>query len=471
MLNPPSMLHVTDATLTNVTFAWSPATIDPGEVILSYQYRVDSGPAVDVGLGLNVTADIPSPEPGAMFAVQVRTRYDVGIGSETEATTGGVVSEWTTALNVLVPHGSRYPPSKPRATATTKTSMDFEWDAPPPATGEAVIGYQYRLNTQSPIHVGLTLNASVLDLVPGTENKVQVRALYSEVLLEPIDFYFDYAYSVWSEHLIYMPPPDDRVVWNAPEERFFETGIDRGVIYPKTGPAVAWNGLMSVDESGAETGEGYYLDGRPYLFLDKPKEYSATVNAYTYPDELGELMGVAEVADGMYLDSQIGGTFDFSYRTLVGNGLEGVDHAYKIHLIYNATATPQGVTYTTASSSMEIAELSWEIRAVPVGIVDRRATAHVIVDTRRVDPVRLALLESKLYLREQFSLPSPDELLELLKLSRDIRIDELDAYTWMAESSSENITILSDDYFRIDNVNATFDANGNTFTIEDTVNS
>ena len=47
--------------------------------------------------------------------------------------------------------------------------------------------------------------------------------------------------------------------WDAVGERFYETGVDHGVLYVKSGSGyaagVAWNGLVSVSESpsGAES--------------------------------------------------------------------------------------------------------------------------------------------------------------------------------------------------------------------------
>ena len=49
-----------------------------------------------------------------------------------------------------------------------------------------------------------------------------------------------------------------KLVWDQSGEKFYETGVDRGVLFPMEGAAYgegeAWNGLISVDEqpSGAE---------------------------------------------------------------------------------------------------------------------------------------------------------------------------------------------------------------------------
>ena len=64
-----------------------------------------------------------------------------------------------------------------------------------------------------------------------------------------------------------------KIVWDAEGERLFETGVDRGVLYPidETGAygiGVPWNGLTSVSES-PEGGEPnpIYADNQKYLNL------------------------------------------------------------------------------------------------------------------------------------------------------------------------------------------------------------
>lgn len=52
------------------------------------------------------------------------------------------------------------------------------------------------------------------------------------------------------------------VVWDVPGELRYETGLDRGVLYPPGRRAVPWNGLVSVDESTDEANaETIYFDG------------------------------------------------------------------------------------------------------------------------------------------------------------------------------------------------------------------
>lgn len=253
-----------------------------------------------------------------------------------------------------------------------------------------------------------------------------------------------------------------RLSWSATTDRIFETGLDRGVLYPKVGPAVPWNGLTAVDEGGGESAASYYIDGRPFLFLPRPKEFTATIKAYTFPDEFSAIMGVTEAADGMYLDSQMGDAFDLSYRTLIGNALDGTDFGYKIHLIYNATVTPSSISYQTLSNSINPIEFAWEIQAVPVLVEGYRPTAHIMIDTRHMDATRLAEIEALVYGNEttDASMPTPQEVFDVLSFGDAIIITDNGDGTWTAEGSYQNVFMIGDGIFEIDNVTATDNGDG-----------
>lgn len=260
-----------------------------------------------------------------------------------------------------------------------------------------------------------------------------------------------------------------RVTWNAPEERFFDSGLDRGVLYPKNGPAVPWNGLTGVEEEGAESASVYYIDGRPFLIMPRPKEFKATLSAFTYPDAFSQMMGVVEVADGMYLDSQIGETFDLAYRTLVGNAIEGIDHGYKIHLIYNASVSPQTLNYESISNSINPSTFSWEIQAVPVRVEGFRPTAHVIIDTRHMDPTKIDAIENLLYGSDSTEpgMPSPQVIFDLLSFGDGIEVVDNGNGTIDVTGSYDNVVILPDGLVQINNVDAVDNGDG-TYTITTT---
>lgn len=260
-----------------------------------------------------------------------------------------------------------------------------------------------------------------------------------------------------------------RISWDNPIDRRYETGLDRGVLYLNNGSVIPWNGLTAVEEAGGESSSPYYIDGRPFLWLPKPKEFAATIKAYTYPDEFAEVMGLSQATYGMYLDSQMGDSFGLSYRTLVGDSINGVDAGYKIHLIYNATVAPTSASYTSLSNSVNPIEFSWEIQTVPMPIDGFRATAHVIIDTRYMTDEQITELEALLYGDDATSayLPPPQEVLDLLQYGDTIIITDNGDGTWSAQGSYQNIHMIDEDTFQIENVDAVNHGDG-TFTISST---
>lgn len=233
--------------------------------------------------------------------------------------------------------------------------------------------------------------------------------------------------------------------------------------------AVPWDGLTSVEESGGEAARAYYADGRPFLFLPMPKEYAATLSAYTYPDAFSTIMGLSEVADGMYLDSQPGQAFDFTYRTLVGNATQGQEHGYKIHLVYNATATPGALTYETLADSVNPSTMSWEIQAIPVRVEGFRPTAHIVIDTRHMDPRKIDALESLLYgsTDSVAGMPDPQHVFDLLSYGDTITVTDNGDGTFDVEGSYENVYLVGDGEFRLENIDGQNNGDG-TFTISTT---
>ena len=84
-----------------------------------------------------------------------------------------------------------------------------------------------------------------------------------------------------------------KLVWDKLAERIYETGVDRGVLYPSVKGAYpegfAWNGLTSISESpsGAEANQNY-ADNIEYLNLISSEKFAVTIEAYTYPDQWAE---------------------------------------------------------------------------------------------------------------------------------------------------------------------------------------
>lgn len=206
-----------------------------------------------------------------------------------------------------------------------------------------------------------------------------------------------------------------KLAWNTTGNRKYEVGVDRGVLFTSRDNGVPWNGLVSVSESPSG-GEAvpYYMDGVKYLNVASPEEFGATIEAFTYPDEFAACDGTI-VEDGLGYSMQERKPFDLTYRTLVGNDVQGQDHGYKIHFIYNAMASPTEKAYTTVADSPETLTFSWEISTTPEFVFNKRPTAHMFIDSTKTTLYRMNELEGILYGTEDTDprFPSPVELAEL----------------------------------------------------------
>lgn len=186
------------------------------------------------------------------------------------------------------------------------------------------------------------------------------------------------------------------LAWDASGERFFETGIDRGVLYLSDGSGVVWNGLTSFDDKSTGQTTPVYFDGLKYNDLYVQGDYEATLKAYTYPDEFMEFEGVQDVGNGFFVSGQTPRMFGLSYRTLVGNDLDQ-DLGYKIHLLANLVAVPSNRSYKTNAKTIGPIEFEWSISAIPSRVPGYKPSAHLIFDTRSSSPEFITYLEEILY--------------------------------------------------------------------------
>lgn len=218
-----------------------------------------------------------------------------------------------------------------------------------------------------------------------------------------------------------------KIKWDQTGEKFYETGVDHGVLYPVGdagyGEGVAWNGLTAVSEnpSGAEP-TPLYADNIKYLNLMSAEDFGATIEAYTYPEEFEACDGSAEIAPGVKVGQQTRKKFGLAYRTLIGNDTEGQDHAYKLHLLYGCSASPSQKGYSTVNDSPEAITLSWEVSTEPVNVTGLKPTACLTIDSRKVDAAKLSALEDILYGKDGDEstgiaprLPLPDEIATLMQ--------------------------------------------------------
>lgn len=214
-----------------------------------------------------------------------------------------------------------------------------------------------------------------------------------------------------------------KLVWDAIGEHKYETGVDHVALYKPNAQkkyvgGVAWNGVSSISESpsGADSNP-IYADNIKYLDLRSAEEFGATVECYTYPPEFAECNGEAIVTNGVVIGQQSRKTFGLAYRSIVGNDLQGNDYAYKLHLIYGATASPSEKQYSTVNDSPEAGTFSFELTTTPIAVQGYKNTASLTIDTSLfTDKTKLTALENKLFGTEQDEpeLPTPAEVFDLL---------------------------------------------------------
>lgn len=214
------------------------------------------------------------------------------------------------------------------------------------------------------------------------------------------------------------------LVWDKSGEHFYETGVSKGVLYPAEddgiyGAGVAWNGLSAVTESpsGAEE-SAIYADNIKYLSLRSVEEFEGTIEAYTYPDEFAECDGSKELTTGVKIGQQTRKKFCFCYQTKKGNDVND-DLGYIIHIVYACTAAPSEKAYETVNDSPEAITFSWDITTTPVDVTGYKPTAHIEIDSTKVDKAKLAKLEESLYgaASVEAKVLMPDEILTMLKAS------------------------------------------------------
>lgn len=194
-----------------------------------------------------------------------------------------------------------------------------------------------------------------------------------------------------------MPDPTyAALTWDDQGKRKYKTGVSHGVLFVYDSSlnsgaggykdGVAWNGLTAVTEkpTGAEA-TALYADDIKYLNLISKEDFAATIEAYMYPDEFKECNGEASLATGVYVGQQKRKMFGFSYMNRIGNDTDGDDYGYEIHLIYGCLAAPTEVANNTINDSPEAATMSWEISTTPIDITGLKPSAHIIIDSTKVN--------------------------------------------------------------------------------------
>ena len=252
------------------------------------------------------------------------------------------------------------------------------------------------------------------------------------------------------------------LVWDQVGERIYQTGIDHGVLYLHDGTVAPWNGLVNVEESSSSELKSFFLDGVKYLENVSPSDFLGKLKAYTYPDEFESVNGTANVAPGLTYYEQSPKSFNLSYRTRIANDIDGTEYGYKIHILYNVIATPEGYAYGTVSGDdVQPVEFGWTLTGTPPKslIHKLRPTVHIAIDSRIAPPQILQIVEAKLYGTATTSptLPPLTEIGEYFGYRGALLIVDVGDGSWLAIDESDTyINMIDDTTFQIDGADAVY---------------
>jgi len=213
------------------------------------------------------------------------------------------------------------------------------------------------------------------------------------------------------------------LTWDDTGNRKFETGVDRGVLYPLNSSTsaydvgVAWNGLTDVKEKPAGAGSNpSYADNIKYLNLLSAETFAGEIDAFTYPDAFAACDGTATPTAGVSVGQQSRQTFGLCYRSKIGNDVS-TDLGYKLHMVYGCLASPSEKDYTTVNASPAPVAFSWAFDSSPVTVSGLNAMSLMVVDSTKVDAVALSSLQDLLYGTSSTiaQLPLPDTIIALFE--------------------------------------------------------
>lgn len=218
------------------------------------------------------------------------------------------------------------------------------------------------------------------------------------------------------------------LVWDKSGERFYETGVDHGVMYPHDDAGqritgVAWNGLTAVTDrpSGGEP-TALWADNIKYCEMVSAQEHGITIETYQFPDEFYPCLGMARVGGGAYVSMQAKRRFDFSWRTRIGNDIMNDKLSYKLHIVYNCLAGPSEQNHQTVNESPDAQTMSFECTTLPVEVDynNMDPSAKIVIsayDMKKANKeANLKAIEALLYGSENNSprLPDFDQIIQLL---------------------------------------------------------
>lgn len=258
------------------------------------------------------------------------------------------------------------------------------------------------------------------------------------------------------------------LTWDKPNERYYEHGLDRGVLYIPGLAPIPWNGLTGFEEGSNGATSMHYRDGVVYLADADASDFSGKMTSIYFPNEFGKCLGIPEVTDGFHADNQKPKRFGLSYRSLIGNGGASDMFGYQIHLVYNCMAAVSPRSRKTLGGESSPVEFGFDIVCTPKKLAGYRPTAHYVIDTRTMSKSKVAQLETLIYGDgvTPSTLPEPGALFDLMNYGTGIVVRVHTNGTYTVEGSSANVYEIDSNSFQMKNINGVANPDG-TYLISD----
>lgn len=216
------------------------------------------------------------------------------------------------------------------------------------------------------------------------------------------------------------------LTWDADGTRFYENGVSNVVLYvydtdaADYGDGVAWNGCTSISDSpeGADAND-LWADNIKYGTLRSAEKINGSIEAYMYPAEFEACDGIVTPVAGMKLRQQSRRKFALCYRTEIGSDADP-DAGFRIHFLYNLTASPSDKQYDTINDSPDAITFSWDFESTPIPVTIKGVTYKPIscveIDSRDVSDEDMTALLEKAYGKDTTpaAMPTPSEIYGLL---------------------------------------------------------
>lgn len=182
-----------------------------------------------------------------------------------------------------------------------------------------------------------------------------------------------------------------RLTWT---ERKYYSGVDRGVVYSRSGSVEVWNGLISVAEKPSDIRTRVrYMDGRKTVNQRSEDSFAATIDCHTYPTVLTKTRA----------------EFDLTYRVKTNNG-------YEIHIVYNALGRFAGGLYAQNETTPFTFDIFTRPKEMPLL---RKPSAHLVIDTSLAYGPVVDKFEEVLYGTDlaEPRLPGPEEVVDIFDVN------------------------------------------------------